>query len=168
MKNTLRKAGGFTLVELMITVVIVGLVATMAVPRFSKAWERQQFRSENRNLISKLRTARSHAISNKQPFGVYLDEEARTITVFRDVTSPSTMTFDAGDSALSVDTLPTRVNYLETDCENGVLMFNPNGSASFTGGGNIGLMSSTESSLSYSMLNVLASTGRVQSETSFY
>ncbi|MBU0983939.1 MAG: GspH/FimT family pseudopilin [candidate division Zixibacteria bacterium] len=168
MKKTLRTKRGFTLIELMITVVVVGIVAAMAVPRFSKAWERQQFRSENRNLISKLRLARSHAISNKQPFGVYVDQDARTITVFQDIVSPSNMTFDDGDSTYVVDTLPHECNFIYTDCDNGVLVFNPNGSASFTGGGNYVLMSATDVSLSYSMLNVLASTGRVQSETNFY
>jgi prepilin-type N-terminal cleavage/methylation domain-containing protein len=40
MKNIKRSRGGFTLVEIMIVVAIIGLLATIAIPNFAKARER--------------------------------------------------------------------------------------------------------------------------------
>jgi prepilin-type N-terminal cleavage/methylation domain-containing protein len=51
MKTKNVKSGGFTLVEIMIVVAIIGLLATMAVPNFMKARQKAQQKACISNLL---------------------------------------------------------------------------------------------------------------------
>ncbi len=168
MTRKLHNRQGFTLIELLITAIIIGLVAAMAAPNFTRAWERQKFRGGNGDLISKLKTARSHAISSKIPYGVYIDSESKSFTVFKDVTNLGGRTFDSGDSVISVDTLPREFEMIYADVENSVIIFNSNGSADFGGCGSIVTYGCTEQTVSISKIDVLASTGRVTTDSDYY
>jgi prepilin-type N-terminal cleavage/methylation domain-containing protein len=168
MKNPWTTSKGFTLIELLITTVVIGIVAALAVPRFQGAWDRQKFRSGNNELMSKIKMARSDAISSKQPYGIHINQQNRTYCVFKDVVNLGANTFEDGDSVMTNDTLPDEFDDIATDCADGVIMFNSNGSASFDGGGYIITGGNTESVYSLSMINVLASTGRVKMESYYY
>jgi prepilin-type N-terminal cleavage/methylation domain-containing protein len=168
MKSKLSSKLGVTLIELLITVVIIGIVSSMAMPRFQSAWERIRVRSVNRDIVSTLRLARSMAITDKAPYGVYIDSDLRTITLFKDLVDAGVVLFEPGDSVVRVDTLPPEFTYLSTDMDNNVLVFRPNGSADFVGGGNIVAMANTETLTSIFQHNILASTGRVRSEGAYY
>lgn len=152
---------GITLVELMSIVVIIGIIAAMAVPRFATTINRLRFRNAARHMVSMLRLARSHAITNKQPFGVYMDGTALTLTMFQDSQNPGTFTFEAGDSVITVDTLPHGFIYVGTDFGSQTLVYRPNGSASNTG--NIHFLAyNPGEDISIGSINVLASTGRTK------
>lgn len=56
---------GFTLVELLVTLIIVTIVATMAVPAFTGFLARQQLASDVNEIISVLSFARSEAIKQR-------------------------------------------------------------------------------------------------------
>lgn len=161
MKNKLSAKNGVTLIELMILIVIVGIVAAMAVPRFQIALERMRVRSSAREVHSTIRLARSFAISEKQQFGVAFDSDKRIVTVFRDITTPELLTFDPTDQIVRLDTLPQEFTWIGTDCTDNAVFFRPNGSARFTGGGNLYLLAVTDNVVSVTWDNVLASTGRV-------
>lgn len=168
MKSNFKSQSGITLIELMITAVIIGLVAMMAVPRFQIAYSRLQYKSANRDMISTLKVARSMAITNKGQYGVCLNGETRTVTLFRDAAT-GTYDFDSGaDSVLRVDTLPPDFNYVATDMTNNVIFFRANGSADFEGGGNIHTMAYTQEVVALYDTNILASTGRVHSDSHYY
>ncbi|HOD65334.1 MAG TPA: GspH/FimT family pseudopilin [candidate division Zixibacteria bacterium] len=168
MKNLRTSSRGITLLEMMVTVVIIGIVASLAVPRFDGAMDRIRFRSVNRDLTSTLRLARSSAITDKDQYGVYFDGTHRVVYLFKDLVSPTLNQFDTGDSVLRADTLPPEFNFLGTDVVGDVICFAPNGSARFTGGGNVVCLASTEAMVGIASHNILASTGRVQSSTSYY
>ncbi len=155
----LSKNRGFTLIEMMITVVAIGIIAAAAAPRFDLAMQRVSFKSETREIISKLRTARSEAITKKAPYGLYFDHETRTITTFADLVNLSGSSFELGsDSVLATDTLPPDFVYLWASFNNYSVVFQPNGSASQTG--DIYMMTDDGGHINFSHLNVLASTGR--------
>lgn len=159
---------GFTLIELLITTVVIGVVAALAVPRFQTAWDRQKFRSGNNELVSKIKMARSNAIASKEPYGLYLNGENQTFIVFKDAVNIGDYSYDDGDSAVTVDTLPNEFDYVFTDCQNGCIMFNSNGSASFNGQGYIMTSGYTDNVYSLSTITVLASTGKVSVDSHYY
>ncbi len=69
----LRSKQGFTLIELMTTVVVIGIAAAMVAPGFDRAVKRIEFKAKTKDAVSMFRTARSFAISDKVPYGIYFD-----------------------------------------------------------------------------------------------
>ena len=165
MKRRLGTERGVTLIELLIVGVIIGLVAAMAVPRFQTAYEQMQIKSANRGLTSSIRLARSYSISEKTPYGIYFDGASVTFTLFKDVVNVGAGTYEVGDSVIRVDTLPMEFDILSTDCTGDVIAFRPNGSAVFAGGGNIYTMAFLDEFTSMTSNSILASTGRVATQT---
>jgi prepilin-type N-terminal cleavage/methylation domain-containing protein len=167
-RSSKHRIAGFTIVELMTTVVIIGLAAAMATPRLQRAYERTRFRGKVKDIGSTLRLARSYAITEKQPYGVCLNPDDMSITLFKDLISPSNYDFVTGDSVIRCDTLPPEFVWVGTDVTNNVITFSPNGSSGFSGTGNFFTMAYNSDVVAYSTTNVLASTGRVQSQYYFY
>jgi len=158
---------GITLIELMATFVLIGIVSVIAAPRIQEAYERMKLKKANKNIFSTLRLARSMAITDKEPYGVSFNTGTKTITLFKDLVNLSSYTYDVGsDSAVRIDTLPVEFLSLSTDVTNDVIIFERNGSAYFVGQGNITTIAETESTRSTTVHNVLASTGRVHSSNS--
>lgn len=147
----------------MTTVVIVGLISAMATPQLQKAYERNRFRSNVKDMTSTLRLARSSAITDKAQYGVLLNPDAMTLTLFKDLVTPENYDFVTGDSVVRVDTLPSEIVWVGTDVTNNVITYSPSGASGFSGGGNLYLMAFSRDVVAFSSTNVLASTGRVQS-----
>ncbi|MBU8934301.1 MAG: prepilin-type N-terminal cleavage/methylation domain-containing protein [candidate division Zixibacteria bacterium] len=175
MTMTFRKSSshdGFTFIELMATVVIIGIVSAMAVPRFDAAFERIRYRSANRLLVSKIKVARSLAISSKVQHGVFFDGTTKLVVVFRDDLNPASYQFDTGDSVITTDSLGREFSWVGTNLDGDVLVFGANGAAHFTASGgtgaNIVTMLSSGHTLAITSHNVLASTGRIKSMSNYY
>jgi type IV fimbrial biogenesis protein FimT len=65
-----RHIAGLTLVELMITVVILSILLGLAVPAYRSFLQNDQQWTQQNNLVLSLNTARSEAIKNDLPTGV--------------------------------------------------------------------------------------------------
>jgi prepilin-type N-terminal cleavage/methylation domain-containing protein len=161
-----RSQKGITLVELLTTVVIIGIVAAMAVPKFQIAFERIKFRSANREITSSLRLARSYAVSTKAQHGVHFDPAALTFTLFKDLVNTGGMVFEVGDSAIRVDSLPIEFNFLAVDNMTGSIVFRPNGSTASTA--NVVTMASTPDMVGVHQHNILGATGRIETSSYYY
>lgn len=159
MRIRFKSKAGFTFIELMAAVVIIGIVSAMAAPTFDRAIQRARFKGEAKLLISDLRVARSHAIAEKAPFGVYFDANAFTVTIFKDLDNLSSYSYEeASDSLVSVDSLDSDIVYLYASFPSAAVIYQPNGTAS--GSGDIYMMSDNSDVINLSQINVLASTGR--------
>lgn len=58
----LKKAAGFTLIELIITMAILAIIATIAIPGFSNLIENNRLASGSNLLVSSIKFARAEAI----------------------------------------------------------------------------------------------------------
>ncbi len=165
MKRKLGSARGITIIEMMITAVIIGLVAAAAVPRMQIAYERMKFKKANKSVNSTLRLARSMAITDKEQYGVFFDGDSKQVVLFKDVVSPGAYMYEAGDSICRIDTLPAEFTTIVTDVANNNFFFERNGSCHFVGSGNIYTFAYTEDVMNFTTHNILAATGRVHSTT---
>lgn len=158
--KTKKNNKGFTILELMITVVVFGIAITLAFPQFEQTMDKFRLKSAGQDITSSLRLARSDAVSKRQQFGVYFDINLRRCILFRDLANLTAFTYDAGsDSDMVTTPLPSRVNFGTTSFPNYVVIFKPDGSASNSG--SIGLQSSGGSYGTFTV-DVLSSTGRVK------
>jgi len=163
MRDKLKSVRGMTLAELMAVVVVIGIATSLAAPTFDRSVQRVKFRGETKNVVSALRTARSYAISEKTPYGLYFDGNSFTLTLFKDIANPSDFTYEyANDSTVRVDSLPHEFNYLYATFPNSAVIFEPNGTASSSG--DVFLMSTSGSIINLSDVSVLAATGRCRVE----
>ena len=73
--------GGFTLVELVIVMVIIGVVGAIALPRFSQATARQQLDAAAERLVSDLELAKTRARASSQTVTVAFNRSAESYTI---------------------------------------------------------------------------------------
>jgi len=82
------KQGGFTLIEVMIVIVIIGIMTGIAVPAFSEWRERQAVRSAAQALLSQMKQARVLALAENRSVSIdFCDGTVRDGWVL-DSTSP--------------------------------------------------------------------------------
>ncbi len=116
--------GGFTLVELLVTLVIASIVIVTVPPLFINSVSGAEVRSAAHRLSTALRTTRSIAISRKQDAALLLDLEHRRYQI----TSGAKKIQLDKDIALTLTTAESET----TDKTRGSIRFFPDGSS--TGG----------------------------------
>ena len=156
--HSLRNQRGFTMMEMMIVVVVIGIIAAMAVPSFLNYMPKLRVKSSARDIVSELRLARSKSVSERRPYGVAFDVASNSIYTFADTDNPSAQTYSTSDSLVKADTLSSDVSLNACSYNNGCVVFNSTGAASTSG--DIQVVTGDGSIVM--SINVLASTGRVR------
>ena len=72
----MRKPGGFTLIEMLVTIALLGVLAVIAIPQFRTLLERNQVVSAANDLVAALLMARSEAINQEATVTVKSDDWA--------------------------------------------------------------------------------------------
>jgi prepilin-type N-terminal cleavage/methylation domain-containing protein len=78
------KKGGFTLVELMVTITIIGLIAVLSVPAFTRFRQNWMLHGEAEQFAGTLRAARAAAIMKSINAVFTFDMDANTFFYFED------------------------------------------------------------------------------------
>ena len=154
----LRTALGLTLIELLITVVIIGVLAGLALPSFLSQTPAKNLKNSTRYQISDLRYTRFLAIAQKKTYGITFDLTNKNYKIFEDKVNLANTTFDVGDSVVQTVNLESKVAYGSCTFSNNTIIFKPNGSGSSSGQANLHTFDNSQSFT----IDVLGSTGRVK------
>lgn len=71
--KSVQKNKGFTLIELMVTIAVLGIIATIAALSFSNLLEKQNLNRSTQELIGQLNSARSKAVLERREVTVRLN-----------------------------------------------------------------------------------------------
>ncbi len=149
---------GFSFIEIMIVVVIIGVMATLAAGQFDIFFRQVRLKAAGKDLLSDLRLARSYAVARRAQYGIYFDQNASQYVLFKDVVNPSNYTYDSGDSVVKTVSLPTIFSLNNCTFPNTAVVYLSTGSASSSG--TVDIYNSDLAK--YIRTDVLASTGRVK------
>jgi type IV fimbrial biogenesis protein FimU len=151
---------GFTMLEMMIVVVIIGIFASMAVPSFLNYIPKMKLRGESKEKVNYLRQARSKAITDNSQYGVFFDVDNDRIVYFKDTGSPELSTYNSASDSLMHAPIPcgANVEMINSSLINNCVIFYANGSASTSGSI---MIHNSQTGDSYT-ISLLASTGRIR------
>ncbi len=144
--------------EMMVLVIIVGIIASLAVPDFLRTMQKVKLNSATRDIVSDLRWARSHSIATRTQVGLNFDFTKKSYKVFLDIDNPGSYQFDAAkDSVVKAGDL-SPVGSANCTFANNTVIFNPNGTCSSSGQITCYSTDNNDSKT----IDVLASTGRIK------
>jgi prepilin-type N-terminal cleavage/methylation domain-containing protein len=99
-----RKEQGFTLIELMITIAILAIIATMAAPSFGNLIQKQNLNRSTQELIGQLNNARSKAVLERRDVTVQLNSLAAD--------TPTQLNWASQDKTILKSGSPTKITFL--------------------------------------------------------
>ncbi len=80
-QGTCEKSSGFTLFELLVVILIIGLISALVMPRLAASLPGVQLKSATRAVAASLRYARSKAVSESTPYIAVFHSTQRVLAV---------------------------------------------------------------------------------------
>lgn len=99
--NTMKNSSGFTLVELLMVVGLIGIVSAIAVPALMAEMPTYRLNGAARQVMSDLLAARMQAVSQNNQFVVTFDADNHRYTILDD--DDGNGNADAGETAIVSD-----------------------------------------------------------------
>lgn len=90
---------GFTLIEMLVTLAVAGLIAGIAYPRVQSSMTAMEFRLGAGQVVEGLRTARAEAIRTGEPVALAIEDRALIIGTGEPVALPASVTVAEGQDA---------------------------------------------------------------------
>ncbi len=78
MRNLIHRSGGFSLIEAMVVMVVLGIVLAAAIPNLSSSNKRHRIESAATALASRIQIARQRAVATRVPHRLVMDTGNRT------------------------------------------------------------------------------------------
>lgn len=104
----LRNDRGVTLMELIVVALLLGVVASFALPRALRTTPRQELTRVTRQLARDMEQVRTQAVASKRTVRVYFDVGNRFYTSFLDITSTRSGVIDEVEDEVRQSRLITR------------------------------------------------------------
>jgi len=104
----LRTSRGFTLIEIVVVMLMLGVIATITLPRAIKSSPELQVDLAARAMMRDLEQMRMRAIAAKRSVRVVFDASENFYTAYMDVTPMRTATFSLGSNEVERSGLLTR------------------------------------------------------------
>jgi type IV fimbrial biogenesis protein FimT len=96
LKIFLESKKGFTLIEIIVTMAIIGIVSSIAIPNFSKWKEKHEINGQAQKVYFDLMLARTNAVKSNNDVRITFDLVAHTYTIHDD--SDNDGVADAGEN----------------------------------------------------------------------
>ena len=130
MKAQHTRAGGFTLIELMITIAIVGILTALTLPSFTKSLKNNCMTTTTNNLVTSLQLAKSEAVKRRSTVRVEAIDASNANNVWGEAGWKVTLP-DITTSAVITKTLRA----VEPGCGSDYIRIHGTGAAQATGSG---------------------------------
>ncbi|UAW99018.1 GspH/FimT family pseudopilin [Halopseudomonas nanhaiensis] len=129
------KSRGFTLLELMVALVVLGIAVSIAVPSFGGLIDRQRIDSSLDVLLRGLRSARQEAVERNRPVTVAPPAGGWSVGWRVFIDDNANGTFDDGERLLREELQPSPISIHATSSVANYVRFNPQGESELINGG---------------------------------